>query len=148
MLLIIPLYICMSMDTNLEQAFYMKSERRLPSAETRWRTCEEAFAATAGPKRREALATGARQKKSGSRLLSAETRWRACEEAFAATAGPKRREALATGAKHGKLDTEFYTFFIRESRDSFSRLKPIFIGTSMLPTISTTNGQVGRMSPI
>jgi hypothetical protein len=110
MLLIIPLYICMSMDTNLEQAFYYKkSERRSPSAETRWRTCEEAFAAAAGP---------------------------------------KRREALATGAKHGKLDTEFYTFFIRESRDSFSRLKPIFIGTSMLSTISTTNGQVDRMSPI
>jgi hypothetical protein len=27
------------------------------SAETRWRACEEAFAAAAGPKRREALAT-------------------------------------------------------------------------------------------
>jgi hypothetical protein len=34
-----------------------KSVSRLPSAETRWRDCEEAFAATAGPKRREALAT-------------------------------------------------------------------------------------------
>jgi hypothetical protein len=48
----------------------------LLSAETRWRACEEALAAAAGPKRREALATGARQKKSASRLLSAETRWR------------------------------------------------------------------------
>jgi hypothetical protein len=37
--------------------FYKKSVSRLLSAETRWRTCEEAFAATAGPKRREALAT-------------------------------------------------------------------------------------------
>jgi uncharacterized membrane protein len=82
--------------------FSKKSVSRLLSAETRWRTCEEAFAATAGPKRREALATGARQKKSVSRLLSAETRWRTCEEAFAATAGPKRREALATGARHSK----------------------------------------------
>jgi hypothetical protein len=82
----------------------------LLSAETRWRACEEAFAAAAGPKRREALATGARHKKSGSRLLSAETRWRACEEAFAAAAGPKRREALATGARHRKLDTGFYFF--------------------------------------
>jgi hypothetical protein len=35
----------------------------LLSAETRWRACKEAFAATAGPKRREALATGARQRK-------------------------------------------------------------------------------------
>jgi hypothetical protein len=86
-----------------------KSGSRSPSAETRWRTCEEAFAAAAGPKRREALATGARQKKSGSRLLSAETRWWTCEEAFAAAAGPKRREALATGARHRKLDTGFYT---------------------------------------
>jgi hypothetical protein len=84
----------------------------LLSAETRWRTCEEAFAATAGPKRREALATGARQKKSVSRLLSAETRWRTCEEAFAAIAGPKRREALATGARHRKLGAVFYTFLI------------------------------------
>jgi hypothetical protein len=40
-----------------------KSGSRSPSAETRWRTCEEVFAATAGPKRREALATGARQGK-------------------------------------------------------------------------------------
>jgi uncharacterized membrane protein len=61
-----------------------------------------AFAATAGPKRREALAAGARQKKSGSRLLSAETRWRTCEVAFAATAGPKCREALAAGARQKK----------------------------------------------
>jgi hypothetical protein len=38
---------------------HKKSVSRSPSAETRWRTCEEAFAATAGPKRREALATGA-----------------------------------------------------------------------------------------
>jgi uncharacterized membrane protein len=91
--------------------FYKKSVSRSYSAETRWRTCEEAFAATAGPKRREALATGARQKKSVSRSYSAETRWRTCEEAFAATAGPKRREALATGARHGKLDTGFYSFF-------------------------------------
>jgi N-acetyldiaminopimelate deacetylase len=88
-----------------------KSVSRSPSAETRWRACEEAFAATAGPKRREALATGARQKKSVSRSPSAETRWRTCEEAFAATAGPKRREALATGARHGKLDSGFYTYF-------------------------------------
>jgi predicted Ser/Thr protein kinase len=61
-----------------------------------------ALAAAAGPKRREARATGARQKKSVSRLLSAESRWRTCEEAFAAAAGPKRREALATGARHRK----------------------------------------------
>jgi head-tail adaptor len=81
---------------------YKKSGSRLLSAETRWRVCEEAFAAAAGPKRREALATGARQKKSGSRLLSAETRWRDCEEALAAAAGPKRREALATGARQKK----------------------------------------------
>jgi hypothetical protein len=40
-----------------------KSVSRLLCAETRWRTCEEAFAATAGPKRREALATGARHRK-------------------------------------------------------------------------------------
>jgi hypothetical protein len=40
-----------------------KSVSRSPSAETRWRTCEEAFAAAAGPKRREALATGARHRK-------------------------------------------------------------------------------------
>jgi hypothetical protein len=40
-----------------------KSVSRLPSAETRWRTCEEAFAAAAGPKRREVLATGARHRK-------------------------------------------------------------------------------------
>jgi hypothetical protein len=78
---------------------HKKSVSRLPSAETRWRTCEEAFAAATGPKRREALATGARQKKSVSRLPSAETRWRTCEEAFAAATGPKRREALATGAR-------------------------------------------------
>jgi hypothetical protein len=77
-----------------------KSVSRSPSAETRWRACEEAVAAAAGPKRREALATGARQKKSVSRSPSAETRWRACEEAVAAAAGPKRREALATGARH------------------------------------------------
>jgi hypothetical protein len=90
-----------------------KSVRRSPSAETRWRTCEEAFAAAAGPKRREALATGARHhKKSESRSLSAETRWRTCEEAFAATAGPKRREALATGARNRKLGEGFYTFLI------------------------------------
>jgi hypothetical protein len=44
-----------------------KSVSRSPSAETRWRACEEAVAAAAGPKRREALATGARQKKSVSR---------------------------------------------------------------------------------
>jgi hypothetical protein len=84
----------------------------LLSAETRWRACEEALAAAAGPKRREALATGARQKKSVSRSPSAETRWRTCEEAFAAAAGPKRREALATGARHRKLGTGFYPFLI------------------------------------
>jgi hypothetical protein len=90
-----------------------KSVSRSLSAETRWRICEEAFAAEAGPKRREALATGARHhKKSESRLLSAETRWRTCEEAFAATAGPKRREALATGARNRKLGAGFYTFLI------------------------------------
>jgi hypothetical protein len=90
-----------------------KSVRRSLSAETRWRTFEEAFAAAAGPKRREALATGARHhKKSESRSLSAETRWRTCEEAFAATAGPKRREALATGARNRKLGEGFYTFLI------------------------------------
>jgi hypothetical protein len=88
-----------------------KSVSRLLSAETRWRTCKEASAATAGPKRREALATGARHhKKSVSRSPSAETRWRACKEASAATAGPKRREALATGARHRKLGAGFYTF--------------------------------------
>jgi hypothetical protein len=42
---------------------YEKSVSRLLSAETRWRTCEVAFAAQAGPKRREALATGARHRK-------------------------------------------------------------------------------------
>jgi hypothetical protein len=93
---------------NFPNIFCKKSVSRSLSAETRWRACEEAFAAAAGPKRREALATGARQKKSVSRLLSAETRWRACEEAFAAQAGPKRREALATGARHRKLDAGFY----------------------------------------
>jgi hypothetical protein len=77
-----------------------KSVSRSLSAETRWRDCEEAFAAAAGPKRREALATGARQMKSVSRSPSAETRWRNCEEALAAAAGPKRREALATGARY------------------------------------------------
>jgi hypothetical protein len=41
---------------------YEKSVSRSPSAETSWRTCEVAFAATAGPKRREALATGARHR--------------------------------------------------------------------------------------
>jgi hypothetical protein len=41
---------------------YEKSVSRSPSAETRWRACEEAFAAAAGPKRREALATGARHR--------------------------------------------------------------------------------------
>jgi hypothetical protein len=45
------------------EARQKKSVSRSLSAETRWRTCEEAFAATAGPKRREALATGARQGK-------------------------------------------------------------------------------------
>jgi hypothetical protein len=40
-----------------------KSVSRLPSAESRWRDCEVALAATAGPKRREALATGARHRK-------------------------------------------------------------------------------------
>jgi hypothetical protein len=44
---------------------YKKSARSSPSAETRWRSCEEAFAATAGLKRREALATGARYHKLG-----------------------------------------------------------------------------------
>jgi hypothetical protein len=44
---------------------YKKSARSSPSAETRWRSCEEAFAATAGPKRREALATEARHQKLG-----------------------------------------------------------------------------------
>jgi hypothetical protein len=41
---------------------YEKSVSRLLSAETRWRTCEVAFAAQAGPRRREALATGARHR--------------------------------------------------------------------------------------
>jgi hypothetical protein len=49
----------------LQRLFYKKSGSRSPSAETRWRTCEEAFAAAAGPKRREALATGARHRKLG-----------------------------------------------------------------------------------
>jgi hypothetical protein len=35
-----------------------KSKSRSPSAETRWRACEEASAATAGPKRREATRHG------------------------------------------------------------------------------------------
>jgi hypothetical protein len=43
--------------------WYKKSGSRSPSAETRWRAGEEAFAAAAGPKRREALATGARHRK-------------------------------------------------------------------------------------
>jgi hypothetical protein len=33
----------------------------MPIGETRWRTREEAIAATAGPKRREPMAPGARQ---------------------------------------------------------------------------------------
>jgi hypothetical protein len=40
-----------------------KSARRSLSAETRWRDCEEAPAAQAGPKRREALAPEARHGK-------------------------------------------------------------------------------------
>jgi hypothetical protein len=40
-----------------------KSASRSPSAETRWRACEEALAAQTGPKRREALATRARHRK-------------------------------------------------------------------------------------
>jgi hypothetical protein len=93
--------------------FYKKSVSRLLSAETRWRACEEAFAATAGPKRREALATGARQKKSVSRLLSAETRWRTCEEAqCVAAAGPKRREALATELDMENLIQDFILSFL------------------------------------
>jgi hypothetical protein len=100
----------------LKKHLNKKSVSRSPSAETRWRACEEAFAAAAGPKRREALATGARQKKSVSRSPSVETRWRACEEAFAAAAGPKRREALATGARHQKPDARFYTFLSYNTR--------------------------------
>jgi hypothetical protein len=50
--------------------FSKKSVSRLLSAETRWRTCEEAFAAAAGPKRREALATGARHRKLGAGFYS------------------------------------------------------------------------------
>jgi hypothetical protein len=42
----------------------------LLSAETRWRACEEAFAAAAGPKRREALATGARHQKPDARFYT------------------------------------------------------------------------------
>jgi hypothetical protein len=38
-----------------------KSGRRLHIGDTRWRTREEAVAATAGPKRREPMAPGARQ---------------------------------------------------------------------------------------
>ena len=38
-----------------------KSEGRPPIGETRWRACEEAVAAAAGPKRREPMAAGARQ---------------------------------------------------------------------------------------
>jgi hypothetical protein len=100
---------------KIQFLFYLsiskKSGSRSPSADSRWRDCEEAFAATAGPKRREALATVARHhEKSGSRSPSAETRWRTCEEAFAAAAGPKRREALATVARQRKLAAGFYTF--------------------------------------
>ncbi|MGG3163045.1 hypothetical protein ABEO87_15775, partial [Geobacillus stearothermophilus] len=36
-----------------------KSEGRPPIGETRWRACEEAVAAAAGPKRREPMAAGA-----------------------------------------------------------------------------------------
>jgi predicted Ser/Thr protein kinase len=46
-----------------------KSVSRLPSAESRWRDCEVALAATAGPKRREALATGARHQKNRRRFI-------------------------------------------------------------------------------
>jgi hypothetical protein len=84
-----------------------KSARRSLSAETRWRDCEEAPAAQAGPKRREAIALELDIGKSARRSPSAETRWRDCEEAPAAQAGPKRREALAPQARHGKLDTRF-----------------------------------------
>ncbi|WP_031406262.1 hypothetical protein [Geobacillus vulcani] len=38
-----------------------KSGGRPPIGETRWRACEEAVAAAAGPKRREPMAAGARQ---------------------------------------------------------------------------------------
>ncbi|WP_216367875.1 hypothetical protein, partial [Geobacillus sp. DSP4a] len=38
-----------------------KSEGRPPIGETRWRACEEAVAAAAGPKRREPMAAGAGQ---------------------------------------------------------------------------------------
>ncbi|OXB87572.1 hypothetical protein B9L21_13290 [Geobacillus uzenensis] len=38
-----------------------KSEGRPPIGETRWRACEEAVAAAAGPKRRKPMAAGARQ---------------------------------------------------------------------------------------
>ncbi|WP_235597979.1 hypothetical protein, partial [Geobacillus sp. B4113_201601] len=38
-----------------------KSGGRLPIGETRWRACEEAIAAAAGPKRREPIAAEARQ---------------------------------------------------------------------------------------
>ncbi|AMX83152.1 hypothetical protein GS3922_05310 [Geobacillus subterraneus] len=46
-----------------------KSRGRLPIGETRWRACEEAVAAAAGPKRREPMAAGARQKAEAPRLL-------------------------------------------------------------------------------
>jgi hypothetical protein len=56
-----------------------KSVRRSPSAETRWRACEEDFASAAGPKRREALATGARHGKlDAGFFLNEENSWMAC----------------------------------------------------------------------
>jgi hypothetical protein len=52
-----------NINIQRQQIIYKKSVSRSPSAETRWRDCEEAFAAAAGPKRREVLATGARHEK-------------------------------------------------------------------------------------
>jgi hypothetical protein len=46
---------------NNSHVFHKKSGRRLLIGDTRWRTREEAVAATAGPKRREPMAPGARQ---------------------------------------------------------------------------------------
>ncbi|EZP75270.1 hypothetical protein H839_17258 [Parageobacillus genomosp. 1] len=69
--------------------------------ETRWRACEEAVAAAAGPKRREGIAAGTRHhREKRRRLPSPERCWRTREEAVAATAGPKHPEGLGAGARH------------------------------------------------
>jgi len=44
---------------------YKKSAKRKSLGEGRWRTCKEASVATAGPKRPELMALGARHQKNG-----------------------------------------------------------------------------------